>query len=309
MSKDTIPGWVMRLQSGFYTVQTAQGIVTCGIRGRLKQRKDNVDFLAIGDRVQILVLPDGSGVIEAVEPRRLALVRLDPRPRSLYQQVLLANPDQMALVFACTHPAPHLRMLDRFLVICEKQNIPPLIVVNKIDLVGLERAQEIFSMYPPLGYKVLYTSAKARHGLDDLRENLAGRVTGLAGPSGVGKSSLLNAVQPELGLAVREINSLTDRGRHTTVVREMFSLNSGGYVVDLPGLRTLALWDTEPEELDGYFPELRTLVRYCQYNDCKHLNEPGCAVIEAVEEGRVHPERYESYLRLRFGDELLVEEE
>ena len=140
-------------------------------------------------------------------------------------------------------------------------------------------------------------------GIDDLHALLSGHLSGFAGPSGVGKSSLLNAIQPKLGLAVREVSETSFKGRHTTVVREMFALNEGGFVVDLPGLKSLALWDTQPEELDGYFPELRDLVADCQFNDCNHRSTPGCAVEKAVKDGRVNPERYQSYLRMRFGDE------
>jgi len=300
---ERFPGWVIRLQSGFYTVQCEQGVVVCHLRGRLKRQRVLADFLAVGDRVQISLLPDGSGAIEEIEPRQRALVRLAPTPRGEYQQILLSNPDQIGLVFACAQPEPHLRMLDRFLVIAEKQDIPAFIVANKVDLVGIERARQLFDLYQRLGYPVLYTSAASGLGVDELRNCLADKVSGLAGPSGVGKSSLLNAVQPELGLVVREVSQSTTKGRHTTVVRQMVPLVGGGYVADLPGLRTLALWDTEPEELDGYFPELRPLVAECQFSDCGHQNEPGCAVRAAVTAGTVAAERYQSYLRLRYGGE------
>ncbi len=302
MTPDTLPGIVTRIQSGFHTVDSSAGVITCHLRGRLKRTTFRGDTLAVGDAVQISQQPDGTGMIEAIEARRKALVRMDPTPKGLYQQVLLANPDQVLLVFACADPEPHLRMLDRFLVICEKQAIPPVIVANKVDLVGEERARQIFGVYPGLGYPVLYTSAAKGIGIDGLRAVLQGKLSGLAGPSGVGKSSLLNAVQPALGLAVREISQSNNKGRHTTVVREMFKLDEGGYVVDLPGLRSLSLWDTQPEELDGYFPELRELVMECQFNDCSHQNEPGCAVRSAVESGQVSRERYISYLRLRSGE-------
>jgi ribosome biogenesis GTPase / thiamine phosphate phosphatase len=302
MSQNTQSGQIIRQQSGFFHVLSAQGVVVCQLRGRLKRGRATGDIICVGDRVQFIVQPDGSGSIEEIVPRLSALVRLDPRPQGLYRQILLANTDQVVLVFACTQPTPRLRMLDRFLVIAEKQEIPALIVANKVDLVGEEEAHAIFEIYPPLGYPVIYTSAYTGLGLEDLRQRLTGRLSGLAGPSGVGKSSLLNAIQPELGLAVREISVARDRGKHTTNVRAMFPLDQGGFVTDLPGLRTLALWDTQPEELDGYFPELRPLVQDCQFSNCTHQTEPGCAVVKAVEEGRVHPERYESYLRMRFGE-------
>ena len=303
MSEDWVAGTVIRSQSGFFTVQTAGRVVTCQIRGRLKRTTVRGDILTVGDHVQISLQLDGSGMIEQIHPRSHSLVRLDPTPRGVYQQVLLANPDQMMLVFACANPEPHLRMLDRFLVVCEKQGIPPLIVANKVDLVGLEQAQEMFSIYPRLGYEVLFTSVKqGLLGVEDMHRRLVGRLTGFAGPSGVGKSSLLNAIQPQLGLAVRDVSSANSKGRHTTVVREMFALVEGGFVVDMPGLRSLALWDTEPEELDGYFPELRSLVAACQFNDCTHRGEPGCAVRKAVQAGEVSQQRYESYIRMRYGE-------
>lgn len=302
MTDQYVWGWITKLLSGFYTVQTDQGDVICQLRGKLKRKRSAGDIVALGDRVRIQVLTDGSGVIEEVASRERALIRTAPTARGVYRQVLLANPDQAVFVFACAQPEPHLRMLDRFLIVAEQQSIPSLIVANKIDLATPEVLKE-FEIYPPLGYPVVYTSARTGEGVEELRERLTGKLSALAGPSGVGKSSLLNAVQPELGLAVRDVSQATEKGRHTTVIRQLFALDEGGYVADLPGMRMLALWDIEPEELDGYFPELRPLVQDCMYNDCTHQHEPGCAVIAAVKKGDVAPERYESYLRLRFGEE------
>ncbi|MBU4224673.1 MAG: ribosome small subunit-dependent GTPase A [Chloroflexi bacterium] len=297
------PGLIIRAQSGFFSVQTAGAVLTCQLRGRLKQGPRRGDLAAVGDRVQVARLADGTGMIESVEARSQALIRLDPRPKGVYQQVILANPDQAVFVFACANPNPHMRMLDRFLVIAEKQGIPAIIVANKIDLVGLDQAEALFGYYPSLGYPVIYASVKSSEGVELLRAQLRGKVSALAGPSGVGKSSLLNAIQPGLGLAVREVSAAINKGRHTTNVRQLFPLEGGGYVADTPGMRSLALWDTEPEELDGYFPEIAPLVQQCQFNDCTHSHEPGCAVRAAVADGHVRPERYESYLRLRAGEE------
>lgn len=301
-----LPGLIVRSQSGFYTVETAEGRWTCELRGRLKKGPRLGDVAAVGDRVQITPLDNTKGVIEQLEPRQRMFSRLAPRPQGVYQQIIIANPDQVVLVFACKHPAPRLGMLDRFLVIAEKQDIPVLILANKIDLATPVEADDLFGRYPPLGYPVIYTSVSAGQGLDDLRGRLADRISLFAGPSGVGKSSLLNAIQPGLGLAARQVSQATNKGRHTTVVRELFPLENGGYVADTPGLKALALWDIEPEELDGYFPELRDLVHQCQFNDCTHRHEPGCAVRQAVADGRIHAERYQSYIRMRYGEELPV---
>lgn len=294
-------GLIIKAQSGFFTVETGLGLVICRLRGKLKQGRAIGDIAALGDYVQIELLADGSGAIETVEERKQAIVRLDPRPQGIYQQVLLANADQAVFVFACANPNPKFRMLDRFLVITEKQKIPAVIIANKTDLV--DNAKELFRVYESIGYRVIYTSTKTRTGLDELKAQLQNKISALAGPSGVGKSSLLNEVQAGLGLAVNEISSAMNKGRHTTVTRQMFALDGGGYVADTPGWKSLALWDTEAEEIDAYFPDLRDLVPQCQFSDCSHKHEPGCAVLAALKAGTIHPERYDSYLRLRAGQE------
>jgi ribosome biogenesis GTPase len=298
-NEESLPGLIIKAQSGFFTVKTSQGFVVSQLRGKLKQGRATGDLATIGDHVLVMVLADGSGAIEEVEERARAIVRLDPRPQGNYQQVLLANPDQAVFVFACAHPSPRLKMLDRFLVIAEKQNIPAVIIANKIDLV--DDAKKIFGLYETIGYRVLYTSTKTGAGIEELKLILAGKISAFAGPSGAGKSSLLNAMQPGLGLAVNEISKAMDKGKHTTVTRELFPLEGGGYIADTPGWKSLALWDTQPEEIDGYFPELRELVQHCMFSDCTHTHEPGCAVRLALDEGKIHRERYESYLRLRLG--------
>ncbi len=291
-------GIIVKAQSGFFWVKTESGVVVCQLRGKLKQGRAVGDIAALGDWAQVSILEDGSGAIESIRERKREIARLDPRPNGIYRQILLANPDQAVFVFACANPAPKLRMLDRFLVVAEKQKLAIIIVANKIDLV--ENPKENFGAYEALGYRVIYVSSKTGAGLDELRGALWNQISAFAGPSGVGKSSLLNALQPRLGLAVSEISAAMNKGRHTTVVRQMFPFGDG-YIADTPGWKSLALWDTEPEEIDAYFPELRNLVARCQFSDCSHQHEPGCAVLAALEEGAIRPERYESFIRLRGG--------
>jgi ribosome biogenesis GTPase len=278
------------------------GDFACRLRGRLLRGRRLGDVVAVGDWVEFTPSGDGSGTIDAVETRQTLFSRLAPNPAGEYQQILIANPDQIVLVFACQKPEPHLGMLDRFLVIAEKNRVPALIVANKIDLVDFAQAEELFSHYPALGYPLIYTSTKTRTGIEEFRQTLSGKISLLAGPSGVGKTSLLNAIQPDLGLHVKQVSQATSKGRHTTVVRELFELEAGGFVADTPGLKALALFDIEPEELDGYFPEIRQRVASCQFNDCTHVHEPGCAVLVAVLNGEIKHQRYQSYLHMRSGE-------
>jgi len=192
-------------------------------------------------------------------------------------------------------------MLDRFLVVAEKQRVPAIIVANKTDLV--DDSKKIFGAYESIGYRVIYTSTRSGARVDELRAALSGKISALAGPSGVGKSSLLNFIQPGLGLHVREVSAAINKGKHTTVMRQLIPLEGGGYVADTPGWKSLALWDTEPEEMDAYFREIAPLVADCQFSDCSHTHEPGCAVRAALEAGKIHAERYDSYLRLRAGQD------
>ena len=294
-------GIVLRSQSGFYAVETPQGEFLARLRGRLKQGRRSGDIVAIGDRVELLVEPGAEPTIESVEPRQRALVRRDPRPTGEYEQVLIANPDQALFVFACAEPAPRLRMLDRFLVIAEAQQIPARIVASKVDLVSPQQAEQLFGHYAALGYPVHFTSVATNQGIAELREVLQDKISVLAGPSGTGKSTLINAIQPGLDLRVGTVQESSGKGKHTTAERLMYKLDRGGYVADTPGLKALALWDIQPEELDGYFPEFRKLIHQCQFRDCRHLDEPGCAVATAAASGAVHPARYESYKLLRVG--------
>ena len=300
---ENLRGLVTRSQSGFYTDHTEAGDLVCRLRGRLKRGPREEDIVAIGDHVLVAQVDDETGMIEEVLPREHALVRQAPTPRGEYKQIIVANPDQAVFVFACQQPEPRLGMLDRFLVIAEKQGIPAVVVANKIDLVGRQAAEALFECYRQAGYPVIYTSAQTEEGIEQLREQLAGRLSVLSGPSGVGKSSLLNALRPGLGLEVRAVSEATQKGKHTTVFRELFALDADSYVADTPGLKALALWDIEPEELDGYFPEIRPLVALCEYNDCTHIDEVNCAVQDAVAAGDIPESRYLSYVRMRLGEE------
>ncbi len=295
-------GLVVRAQSGFFTVKTEKGEIVCRLRGRLLKGRRQGDVVAVGDRVQVTPTESSHGMIESIEPRKSMFSRLAPLPHGEYQQILIANPDQIVLVFANRQPEPRFGMIDRFLVIAEKNHVSAVLIANKTDLVTLEQAQDHFLRYKQIGYLTIHTSAQTGEGIEQLKDVLIGKITLFTGPSGVGKSSLLNAIQPDLGLRVRQVSQTTSKGRHTTVVRELFPLVEGGYVADTPGLKALALWDVEPEELDAYFPELRERVPDCQFSDCTHVHEPGCAVLLALETGDIHPDRYQSYLRMRFGD-------
>jgi ribosome biogenesis GTPase len=244
-------------------------------------------------------------VIEEILPRETRLSRLRPGPgHAPIEHVIVANPDQAVFIFAVREPPPHLRMLDRLLVIAENNDLPAVICANKVDLLeNGAQAHQLFGVYESIGYEVLYTSARTGQGISILRERLHGQLSVLCGPSGAGKSSLLNAIQPELGLAAREISDATGKGRHTTVNVRLWPLDGGGYVADTPGLREAGLWDIEPEELAWHFVEMRPYLSDCRFSSCTHTHEPDCAVKDAVAAGAVSETRYVSYCRMLLGDQ------
>ena len=303
---------MVKALSGFFTVETEEGLIVSQIPGRLKKEWLETDIVTVGDWVTISLNEDGTGTIESVADRRTVLARARPSAakRSLdadREQVLVANVDQVIYVFSIKNPEPSLRKLDRFLVVAEMNELPAIICVNKLDLVPLQQAVEQFQLSEEIGYQVIYTSAKTGLGVAELRQALTGKLSVLSGSSGVGKSSLLNAVQPGLGLSVREVSEATGKGMHTTRHAELFPLEGGGYVADTPGIRGLALFDVEPGELDAYFREIAPLVQFCQFSDCTHRHEPNCAVRAAVAEGEISSHRYQSYLRLREEHEKLYQ--
>jgi ribosome biogenesis GTPase len=274
----------------------------CHVRGKLKKKRLATDLIATGDWVSWHPTRQGRGVIEEILPRETQLSRRRPGHVEA-EQVIVANPDQAVFIFSVRKPEPHLRMLDRLLVIAENNDLRAIICANKIDLLqDREDAERLFRIYTDCGYPVIYASSHTGEGVPDLRDLLRGQLSVLCGPSGVGKSSLLNAVQPDLGLAVRQISGATGKGRHTTVSVRLWPLSDGGYVADTPGLREAGFWDIEPEELAWHFVEIRPWLSDCRFSSCLHIHEPDCAVKAAVDAGAISPERYDSYCRIVTGD-------
>jgi len=306
-AETTLPGTVLRARSGFYTVRLDEGsLVECRLRGRVKQERGDSDLVVIGDRVAVAPVGDGNAMIESIEPRRTRFSRRQPGPRGSWKEdMIVANLDQVLIVFACADPMPHLRMVDRFLVVAEHNEVEAVVVANKVDLVGLTAARELFAGYETIGYPVHYVSAREGIGLEALDDRLVGRVSVVTGPSGVGKSTLLNAIQPGLRIETGAVSETVHKGRHTTTSAVLHPLTApgGGYVADTPGLRELGLWQVPPEELAWCFPEMREHLGRCAFNDCRHLSEPRCAVLAAVAAGQISAARHDSYRRLLLNEE------
>ena len=318
-----LQGVVLSGTGGVWRVRRDDGsVVEASLRGRVKKsnagrradgslRRDTISSaadtlkLTIGDRVLLEQdEPTGAAAIAEILPRRSRLARRAPGGGQ-GERIVAANVDQVVVVFAAANPEPHPRMLDRFLVIAEANDLASRIVINKVELVGgADVARERWRDYERAGYTMHYTSVKRREGLEALHDALAGQVSVLTGPSGVGKSSLLNAMFDGLDLRVGEISESVNKGRHTTVGGYLHPLpgDEGGYVADTPGLREVGMWALSPSDLDQCFPELRPYLDQCRFADCRHSVEPGCAVRDAVARGDVSRARYESFIKLR--DEL-----
>ena len=289
---DTV-GQIIRLYADVATLQIGDRTVQFPLRGKLFTENPP----AVGDWVTI---EERRGVpaIASVLPRRSVLARRAAGP-VLKRHVLIANVDQVVIVFSAAAPEPNAAMLDRFLVVAEEDHLPAQIVVNKMDLAPEEVTHSLFAPYQKAGYPVHFTSVKTGRGLDELREVLRGKESVFVGPSGVGKSSLLNSLYSGLNLKVGRVSEAYGKGRHTTVGGYLIRLPDGASVADTAGLRELGLWMIPPAELPDCFPEFRPYLDNCRFSDCAHISEPGCAIREAVDRGEIDLGRYESYVKLR----------
>jgi ribosome biogenesis GTPase / thiamine phosphate phosphatase len=295
-----VTGVVLARVGSRYRVHTDAGEVTAVLRGKLKRYDD--DRVVAGDVVELEPQAHNTATISGVRPRRSVLARRAAGERSPRAQPIVANVDQVVVVAAARSPDPNRRMLDRFLLIAEANGLPAVIVLNKIDL-DREALESFRRRYGPAGYQVLPTSVSVPEGLPALRDLLRGRATVLAGPSGVGKSSLVNALHPGLNLRIGEISEYWGAGRHTTRAAVLVPLagpggGGGGYVVDTPGLREVATWGIDPDALGGCFPEFRSFLDQCRFDNCRHLAEPDCAVRRAAEAGTFDPDRLVAYQRI-----------
>ncbi|HXG24333.1 MAG TPA: ribosome small subunit-dependent GTPase A [Chthonomonadales bacterium] len=306
-------GIVLRAVSGVYTVQINGRTIQCTLRGNLKKefqyttsasharrvirakRPYTHDTVSVGDRVRIVETGRDMGVIEEVLPRRSRLVRAGFRGR---EQTIVCNLDQLVIVFACAAPNPDVWKLDRFLIAAEAEGLEPLIVANKRDLVPVSEWRRPFVEFEAIGYRVLPTSAKMGEGIEALRDALREKVSAFVGPSGVGKSSLLNVIQPGLRLRTGDIGHVTYKGRHVTTATQLIPLHSGGWVADTPGLRQLELLELDRDELAACFVEFKPYLGECRFPNCRHEVEPGCALQAAVDKGEISPRRFQSFLQL-----------
>ena len=338
---ETLTGVVLNGAHGIYDVHTDIGILRCTLRGKLKkafahsqsskslskahprydklltlpkaQRSEHRDSssnalpnrLSVGDYVKLRQLDDNTGMIEEILPRQSALSRKDSGSTSkkIIQQTMLANLDQVVLVFATAQPEPHFGMLDRYLAICESAEICPIICLNKADLPHEQRVDESAHLYSRLDYTVLWTSTKTGEGIDKLRSLLKEHTTLFSGPSGVGKSSLVNAIEPGMAIKTGLISDATGKGRHTTTGSQLYALSGGGWLADSAGIRALAAVNIASEDLAWCFVEFRPYLGECLFSDCLHIDEQGCAIRQAVEDKVIDERRYISYIRIATGEE------
>jgi ribosome biogenesis GTPase len=333
----TLTGVVLNGTHGIYDVHSEDGVYRCTLRGKLKKafaqalsaknaakirpqankmflssrrieridKRDSAENplptrLSVGDYVKFRRLDEHTGLIEEILPRQSELVRKDAssNARKIVQQTMLANLDQVVLVFAVAQPEPHFGLLDRYLTICESAQLRAVVCLNKADLAHDTSVEESAELYAGLGYTVIWTSTVTEQGIEELRSLLKDHTSLFSGPSGVGKSSLVNVIEPGMAIRTGLVSDATGKGRHTTTGSQLYPLSGGGWLADSAGIRALAAWNILPEELASCFVEFRPYLGECEYTDCTHIEEEGCAIIQAVEDGVIDESRYRSYMRI-----------
>jgi ribosome biogenesis GTPase len=301
-------GLLIKSTGSWYQVQTPDGQrVDCRIKGKFRmQGITTTNPVAVGDVVEFEMEPEQeNGVITKLHQRKNYIIRKAIN-LSKQAQIIAANLDQALLVVTLASPRTSLGFIDRFLVTAEAYDIPARLIFNKVDLFsdeGLEILADLKAVYEKIGYPCFEVSALEGTNIDKVQELLKDKVTLFSGHSGVGKSSLINALLPNLDLRTHMVSEWSDKGMHTTTFAEMFELPQGGFIIDTPGIRELGVIDIEKNELSHFFPEMRSRMNQCRFNNCRHINEPGCAVLEALEEGEIELSRYESYLSIYHGND------